>query len=91
VEGGREADRGSFGAFVRALKSAPITGGERLVYNSPSIGRFTTGWEEKPTVDDEPIHLHGYPLVDSDWAHADFGSGHLVTRYHDDTYEIWFD
>jgi hypothetical protein len=36
------------------------------------------------------IQLHGYPMVDSPWAHADFGSGELVIRHGDDAYELWF-
>ena len=43
-----------------------------------------------PTVGGEPIQVHGYPLVDSPWAHADFGSGELTIRYGDEVYEIWF-
>jgi hypothetical protein len=29
-------------------------------------------------------------MVDSPWAHADFGSGELVIRHGDDEYELWF-
>ena len=92
VECGREADWGSFGAFVKALKSAPIeTNDGAIAYQSPSIGRFVTGWDTRPTVNDEPIQLHGYPLVDSPWAHSEFGSGRLLIRYGDETHEVWFD
>jgi hypothetical protein len=91
AECGREADWGSFDAFVEALKSAPIEAdGDMLAYESPSIGRFITGWEVAPTVGGAPIQLHGYPLVDSPWAHADFGSGEMTVRYGDEVYEIWF-
>lgn len=91
VECGREADWGSFAAFVQALSSAAIeVEGGVLAYASPSVGRFVTGWEVAPTVDGRPIQLHGYPLVDSPWAQAAFGSGELVLRYGDETYEIWF-
>ena len=91
VECGREADWGSFDAFVDALKAAPITEQDgALTYVSPSIGAFVTGWDVRPTVNGRPIQLHGYPLVDSPWAHADFGSGELVIRHGDEEYEIWF-
>jgi len=91
VECGREADWGSFEAFVEALKSASIEVHDgAIAYDSPSIGRFVTGWDVVPTVDGEPIQLHGYPLVDSSWAHADFGSGELTLRYGAETHEIWF-
>ncbi|MGC9468924.1 MAG: hypothetical protein ACP5HS_10070 [Anaerolineae bacterium] len=91
VECGRGADWGSFDAFVDALLAAEATEVDgTLIYASPSIGRFSVGWEGTPTVQGAPIHLHGYPLVDSPWAHADFGSGELTLRHGDETYEIWF-
>jgi hypothetical protein len=91
VECGREADWGSFDAFVDALLSARIEGDDAVVaYDSPSVGRFVTGWDVPPTVDGEPVPLRRYPLVDSPWAHADFGSGELTIRYGDQVYEIWF-
>ncbi len=91
VECGREADWGSFDAFVNALQSAEIAAQDGVIsYASPSIGRFVTGWDVRPTVNGQPIQLHGYPLVDSPWAHADFGSGELVIRHGEEEYEIWF-
>lgn len=84
-------DWGTFDAFVEALKAAPVEAdGDTLAYESPSIGRFVTGWDVAPTVGGEPIQLHGYPMVDSPWAHADFGSGELTIRHGDEVYEIWF-
>ena len=38
----------------------------------------------------EPVQLHEYPLVDSPWAHSDFGSGCLTIRYHGQTQELYF-
>jgi hypothetical protein len=91
VECGREADWGSFSAFVSALQAAKIEAVDGTIrYNSPSIGEFVTGWDVKPSVAGQPIQLSGYPLYDSPWAHADFGSGEMVIRYQDQEYEIWF-
>ncbi|MFN2285867.1 MAG: hypothetical protein ACK2UQ_15735, partial [Anaerolineae bacterium] len=91
VECGREADWGSFDAFVTALSAAKIQNREsKIVYTSPSIGEFVTGWDVAPTVDGEPLQLHDYPLVDSPWATSAFGSGEMTLRYDDETYEIWF-
>lgn len=90
VECGREADWGSFDVFVSALKGSRIEAKDGVVtYESRSIGRFVTGWEVAPTVKGEPIQLHGYPMVDSAWAHAAFGSGELTIRYGDQEYEVW--
>ncbi len=91
VECGREADWGSFDAFVDALTAAQIEENEgAITYASPSVGRFVAGWDVTPTIDGEPISLRGYPLVDSPWAHAEFGSGELTIRYGDEVYEVWF-
>jgi len=91
VECGREADWQSFAAFVQALSAARVTAEDGVVtFESPTIGRFVTGWDVQPTVNDVPIQLSRYPLVDSAWAHADFGSGEMVLRYGDAVYELWF-
>jgi hypothetical protein len=56
VECGREADWGSFDAFVAGLKAAEIVAQEdAILYVSPSVGRFITGWDVKPTVNGQPI------------------------------------
>lgn len=91
VECGRESDWQSFDAFVAALSAARITAHDGvLTYESPTLGTFITGWDVTPTVNGVPIPLNRYPLVDSAWAHADFGSGEMVLRYGDAVYELWF-
>jgi len=91
VECGREEDWKSFDAFVNALSRASITEQNGvLTFESPSIGRFVTGWDVRPTVNGEPVQLSRYPLVDSPWAHSDFGSGEMTLRYGDEVYELWF-
>jgi hypothetical protein len=90
AECGREADWGSFDAFVEALKSAQVeTVDGAIRYQSPSVGEFVTGWEVVPTAGGNPIPINDYPLYDSPWAHADFGSGELAIQYGNETYEIW--
>ncbi|MCJ7550276.1 MAG: hypothetical protein MUQ30_11410, partial [Anaerolineae bacterium] len=91
AECGRAADWGTFDACVEALIEAEISVvDDVLTYNSPSIGAFVTGWDVAPTVEEQPLVLRGYPMVDSPWAHADFGSGELRLMYGDEIYEIWF-
>lgn len=91
VECGRKADWGSFDAFVSAIQGAPIeSAGGVVTYQSPSIGTFVTGWDVAPTVNGDAIKLHGYPLVESPWAYARFGSGEMTIRYGDTHYDIWF-
>ena len=91
VEGGRAADWGSFAAFMEALRAARVgSEGDEVFYDSPSQGLFKTGWEAPPSLAGEPLQLHEYPLVDSPWAHSDFGSGCLTIRYHGQTHELYF-
>jgi hypothetical protein len=90
AECGRAADWGSFERFVEAVCAAVVgCDGDTLVYQSPSIGRFESGWATRPTVEGEPIQLRGYPLVDSPWATSRFGSGEFVIRYGGEDYELW--
>ena len=90
IECGREADWGSFGSFVEALLAAPIGSSEgTITYESPSIGRFVTGWDVVPTVNGEPVWLHGYPLLESEWGYSRFGSGEIALAYGDQVYEMW--
>jgi hypothetical protein len=91
VECGRQEDWGSFEAFTQALRAARIEEKDGAIhYHSPSIGEFITGWDIKPSSAGQPIQLHGYPLYDSNWAHAGFGEGMLSIHYGEDEYEIWF-
>ena len=91
AECGREADWGSFDAFVQALSSASVESRDgEFVYVSPSIGRFITGWDVAPSVDGEPLQTRGYPMVNSPWAYSAFGSGELTIRHDGERHEIWF-
>ncbi len=91
VECGRKSDWGAFDKFVSALKDANITSENgTITYESPSVGRFVTGWDVTPTISDEAIQLDSYPMVDSPWAYSKFGSGEMVVHYGDQVYELWF-
>lgn len=91
VECGRQADWGSFDAFVHGVSGASVTVSDGTIsYESPSVGRFVTGWSVAPSVNGEPITLRGYPLVDSAWAHSAFGSGEMTIRYEGQELELWF-
>lgn len=91
VECGRRQDWGDFDAFVAALREARIgRNGDALCYESPSVGRFVTGWECTPTINSQPIPLRGYPLVQSPWANSAFGSGSITIQHDGDSRELWF-
>ncbi|WP_420114153.1 hypothetical protein, partial [Pseudactinotalea sp.] len=91
VECGRREDWGSFDGFVDALQDAPIeTAGDVLTYRSPSLGEFRTGWSVEPSIDGGVIELRDYPMVESPWASAAFGSGELTVRYGESVEHLWF-
>ncbi|HMO59250.1 MAG TPA: hypothetical protein PKA05_19475 [Roseiflexaceae bacterium] len=90
VECGRAADWGDFASFVAAIATAHIeSDGDHVAYQSPSLGRFASSWDATPTIDGRAIQLHGYPLVESPWATARFGSGEYVLRYGGEERELW--
>jgi hypothetical protein len=91
VECGRQADWGSFEAFMQTLRSARVVEKDGAIhYQSPSVGEFITGWDVPPTVAGQPIQLHGYPLYSSPWAQSKFGEGLMTITYANEEYEIWF-
>jgi len=91
VECGREADWKSFDAFVAALKSAAVRSDRgRVAYDSPSIGRFVTGWDIPPTVAGEPVQTRDYGLVESPFALSAYGSGEMVLRHGDERLRLFF-
>ena len=90
AECGREADWGNFDAFVEAILDADLRSVEGgLVYDSPSVGRFVTGWDLAPTVGGEKVNTDGYALVDSPWAYSRYGSGEISLSYENERYTIW--
>jgi len=90
VECGREADWGSFEAFADAVARAPVSAQNGVItYRSPSIGTFVTGWDVAPSVDEEPIALRDYALVESNWAYSEYDSGRLEMRYGDERYMVY--
>lgn len=91
VECGRKADYGSFDAFVEKVSTAEIKEANGVItYQSPGVGEFVTGWNVRPSVNGAAIQTKGYPMIDSSWGHADFGSGELRLQYGDMEYELWF-
>ncbi len=90
VECGREADWGSFDAFVEALTGARIGVEDGVVtYESPSAGTFVTGWSACPTVQGQPIPLRDYPMVKSTWAYSEYDTGRLRLCHGNDSVTIY--
>ena len=91
VECGREADWGGFKGFVEALRAAGIVAdGGKVVYDSPSIGRFVTGWDVQPTVAGEPVQTRDYPLLESPFGQARYASGEMTLRYGKEKLDVYF-
>lgn len=75
-----------FAAFVAAVSSSnptvtplPSSGGPHtikdgfdIVYQSPSAGPLSVGWDQPFVVNGAPQQLSQYPRWDSPWAHVDF-------------------
>ncbi len=71
---GSARTHGSFTAFVDALAAARAEGGiDRVLFESPSLGRVETGWEHGLTVAGRPITIHNYPRFDNRYCQAPFG------------------
>lgn len=92
IECGSKTDWGSFEKFIETLSSTQIIErDDSIVYLSPSIGKFTVGWDIEPTVEDTPIKLRDYPLIISNYAYSEFGSGSIKINYKNEKLELRFD
>ncbi|MEO8602992.1 MAG: hypothetical protein ABI629_10475 [bacterium] len=89
VECGRAADWQSFAAFRAAIVAAAVTvtprpplgtnsGGFDVVYDSPSRGRISFGWDAPLTVDGVAIPIADYPRRDNPYSHTAYGDPHTV-------------
>jgi hypothetical protein len=78
AECGRAADWGSFVAFREAILAAAVEVSSRpgagydVVYDSPSRGRLTFGWESSLTVDGEEVAQEDFGRFDNPWARTEF-------------------
>lgn len=78
VEMGSRAENGSFEAFQEGFRKASLTGDSHsCVYQSPSRGRMTFGWNRPLTAEGKEIPLHGYRRYDNAFCQAEFDSGRL--------------
>jgi hypothetical protein len=71
--------RAHVGASVPAITVLPATqggqpGGFDVVYDSPSQGHVTFGWEAPLTVAGVEIPQHGFPRYDNPWSQTPFDS-----------------
>ncbi|MDX2169715.1 MAG: hypothetical protein SF182_21780, partial [Deltaproteobacteria bacterium] len=84
VECGRAVDWESFAAFRAAISAAPVSvtvlpvvntlpGGFDVVYESPSRGRISFGWDAPLTVAGVEVPISGYPRRDSRYATTPYG------------------
>ena len=91
VECGRQADSGDFQSFVKAVSDASIkSSGETIIYQSPSIGEFVTGWDVTPSVGGEPIQTRDYELLESPFGKSQYGSGEMTLRHGEEKLRLFF-
>ncbi|OPZ25056.1 MAG: hypothetical protein BWZ02_02621 [Lentisphaerae bacterium ADurb.BinA184] len=78
---GARQTHGSFEAFVDRIAAARVEGGvERIVYDSPSLGRVEAGWQGGLSVAGRRIAIHDYPRFDNAYCQAPFGVRTIVVR-----------
>jgi hypothetical protein len=74
-EMGNPASHGSFEKFVQAVSGSAAQGDiDRVVYDSPSLGRVETGWELGLTVSGVDIPIRDYPRFSNPYGQTPFGS-----------------
>ena len=82
VELGSTDEWESFEAFVDAVKGASLTFGEKVEYESPSVGQVTVGWTGPMTVKGETIDLGPFDRWDNPHCNQEYGTK-VVTIRHD--------
>ena len=91
-EMGRQADWGSFAAFVDAVTSSPLqTEGLQVSYDSPSLGNIAFGWEGPLRVAGEAIPLKDTERFDTPYCQCSFGEPVLTIQHGGKTVEIVFE
>ena len=85
VECGNKEKFGSFDQFRAAIAAAAVTitprprqgslsAGYDVVYDSPSQGRVSFGWQAPLTVKGVEVPITGYPRYDNPWSQTPFNS-----------------
>jgi hypothetical protein len=78
---GRRAESGSFATFVSAIEEAALTVvGDRVLYDSPSLGWIEVGRDTPLHVAGEEAPLHDYPRYDNPYIRAERGAARLEYR-----------
>lgn len=76
IEMGSKAENGSFEAFMDGFAGKKVCGDtHNLIYQSPSQGEITFGWNRPLTVGGETICIHGYKRYDNEFAQTEFDAG----------------
>lgn len=81
-EMGNQKNSGSFEQFVKAISAARIEGDTfGISYESPSLGRVTSGWDQPFTVDGQEIGIKNYKRYDNPYCQAEFDTDQYVISY----------
>jgi hypothetical protein len=90
-EMGRQADWGTFEAFVKTVTGAAIEAeSSEIRYESPSLGMVRFGWEGPLVVAGEEIALHTYPRFDNPYCQVPFGQTHYTIERQGETLTLDF-
>ncbi len=78
VEMGSRPENGSFESFVSGFEGRSIVGDSHtFLYDSPSLGRITFGWNRPLTVNGQEINIHGYPRYENPFSHTPFDASRI--------------
>jgi hypothetical protein len=73
-EAGGVSTHGSFPSFVARIAAARVEGDvDRILYESPSLGRVETGWRHPLVVSGVAVPVHDYPRFDNRFVRQAFG------------------
>jgi len=88
-EMGTRRQWGSFGRFVEAITTSPVTcEGWQAYYRSPSVGWFEFGWEGPLRIDAQPVSQRAYRRFDNVYCQAEFTAPRMAIRCAEQTHEI---
>ncbi len=81
VELGSSAENGDFASWAAAIQAATVTIGDKIVYESPSLGEVEVGADGPLTVDGTAVDLGPYARWDNKYCTQEFGTNRTVIEF----------
>jgi len=91
TEMGRKETHGSFAEFGQKICTAALEiSGQNIRYDSPSLGRFQTGWKRGLRVAGESISIKDYKRYENPSSVTEFDADTIKIQYGAKTYTLTF-